>query len=56
MLELGVKMISRSETFARIMMNVIAGKQSYRGLREKVVASLPGIVSESKRSRAPKKK
>ncbi len=56
MLELGVKMISRSETFARIMMGVIAGEQSYSGLREKVTASLPGILSEAKRSSASKKK
>jgi geranylgeranyl reductase family protein len=46
MLERGVTLISQSGTFAGIMMGVIAGTQSYRNLREKVIASLPQILSE----------
>ncbi len=48
MLERGVALISRSETFARIMMGVVAGTQSYRGLRRKVTTSLLRILSEAK--------
>jgi len=55
MLELGVKMISRSETFAGIMMGLIAGEQAYRGLRGRVIANLPQIVSEAKRGNTLKK-
>ncbi|MCJ7521873.1 MAG: NAD(P)/FAD-dependent oxidoreductase [Dehalococcoidia bacterium] len=48
MLERGVNLISRSGTFAHIMMGVIAGTQSYRSLRKTVIASLPKILSEVK--------
>jgi flavin-dependent dehydrogenase len=48
MLERGVSLISRSGTFAHIMMGVIAGTQSYRDLRKTVIASLPKILSEVK--------
>jgi len=47
MQELGVMMLSRSETFAQIMTGVVASEQTYRGLRERVVASLPRIMSEA---------
>ena len=47
MQELGVMLLSRSETFARIMTGVVASEQTYRGLRDRVVASLPNIMSEA---------
>lgn len=47
-LELGVMMISKSETFARIMTGVVASEHTYTGLRDRVVASLPRIMSEAK--------
>jgi geranylgeranyl reductase family protein len=48
MLERGVDLISRSGTFADIMMGVVSGTQSYRNLRKRVFDSLPRILSEVK--------
>jgi len=47
MQELGVTLLSQSETFAQIMTGVVASEQTYRGLRDKVVASLATIMSEA---------
>ena len=51
MLELGITMIARSETFARIMIGIVASEQTYRGLRDQVIASLPRIMSEQEHKR-----
>ncbi len=55
MLERGVDLISRSETFAGIMMGIVAGTQSYSGLWGRVINSLPRMIAEAKQDRAPGK-
>lgn len=52
MIERGVALIARSETFAGIMMGVVAGTQSYRDLKERVLNSLPRIMAEARSGRA----
>lgn len=53
MLERGVDLIARSETFAGIMMGIVAGTQSYSGLWGRVITSLPRMMAEAKLDRVP---
>ena len=55
MLERGVNLISRSETFSEIMLGIVSGTQSYRDLWGRVVTSLPKMMSEVKTVRAADK-
>ena len=52
MLERGVDLISRSETFSEIMLGIVSGTQSYTELWGRVMTSLPRIFAEAKSSSA----
>lgn len=48
MIERGVSLVSRSATFADIMMGMVSGTRSYRDLKQTVMTSMARILTEAK--------